>query len=429
MRPAVTKLVVLLGFTLGGMAARRAPAQDLSLSYADALARAKAHAIDVRIAKSKSLTAEQARELASYEDDPTIKLSATTGAVYREPPTHQANTDDLTREQSYGLSIGVPLFDFGRQAAREETADGAAKVAAIDADGAEADLRFAVGRAYLDLWSAARTMAVAQQQTQVAQRKLATQTRNYKQGLRPESDVVTAEVDLGRAEIARLNSGEALAAAKARLAELTGSQGDVLATAKPASALAPIVAAWADGGQTPDERRQAAEAEVLSAELAALRARRRPVLDAVLSAEESGTLSPLRTTTSGQLRLTWDVPWSGMGRAEEAGLAKRRETLALQVDATQRARRLTAQLGRDALAASIRLAEALDGQQKLAERQLQLVAKRYEAGQASALEVSTAENTLLTLRLDQIRAGDAAVRAALNVAEAQGVSDLEALFP
>lgn len=434
MRPAGFLIVVSIVASLGGFGAAPAQAQDgAGLSFKEALAKAREHAIDLRVAKSKAEAAQLSKALAEYENDPTVEISATAGANYREVPSGAAaaNAENVTRQQSYGLSIGVPLYDFGRHDARREVVDSNARLAALDAEVAEESLRLAVARAYLDVWTATRTVAVTEQQLQVAQSKLSTQTRNYKMGLRPESDVVTAEVDLGRADITRLSATDTLIATQARLADLTGDGASKVPASTPPQVanLTHTVDGWGAGKPTASERRQAVEGDALNAELNGLRAKRRPSLAAVVSAEEAGTLSPLRTTASAQVRLSWDIPWSGMGRAEEDILSQRRQTLELATSGTQRDKTQATRLARDSLNANVRLAGALDNQLKLAERQMKLVQSRYEAGQASALEVSTAENTLLTIRLDQIRAGDAAVRAALNIAEAQGVSDLEALFP
>lgn len=408
-------------------------AAQASLTFADAYQKAIIYASAPRAAKSARDTAAAQRELTAYADDPSFAIETGAERRYRDDGTGKAPGDGgrLASEWSLGASATVPLYDFGRHAARQHQADRAFEIARLGEDEAALALKYLVARAFLAVMAARERVAVVDEQVRVTKAKADAQTKNYRLGLRPESDFVQADVDLGRAEIARAKAADDLERAALRLGALIGSEGAVTPArldARP-SALVQIVNQWQAPAKTLTERREALQSEALDAEMAGVRADRRPVVDAVFLAERSGDAAPFGTQASAKLRLSWDVPVTGEARLREELVAVKSRALADDSERTARARRDAARLGQAALDASVRLAAALERQQSLSARQLRLVQNRYEAGRASALEVTTAEATLLAVKLDLINATQDAANAALDLAEARGVASVEDLFP
>lgn len=404
------------------------------LTFAKAFDLARQHDVSMRAATAATASAQSAKQIVDDADDPSISLESAWGRSYRDKTASQTRAgtaDQLSSTQKYGVSAAMPVYDFGRQSAKEKVAERATDLAKLAESEAVESLRWSVANAYLATLIAHRAAVVVEDQVRVAKAKADSQTRNYKQGLRPESDIVQAEVDLGRTEIARAKATDATVQAELSLGSLIGTEAPRLPSGPVLTpeATAAIVEGWKAPPQSLIEQRHELTRQSLEAELAGVRADRRPRLDAVVAAERSGTWTPLGTTASGQLRLTWDVPWNGAGREREQIVALKTQTLLLDVEATTQSVRDAVRLSTMSLTSSVRLAKALQRQKSLSERQLKLVQSRYEAGKASALEVSTAEGTLLAVNLDLIDASEAATQAALTLAKAQGVKDVEGLFP
>ena len=70
----------------------------------------------------------------------------------------------------------------------------------------------------------------------------------------------------------------------------------------------------------------------------------------------------------------------------------------------------------------------MNEQLKLVAREQELVNRRYLAGKASALEVSTAETDLLTQKLASVTLLNAMALRVIDVAEARAETSLEGVF-
>jgi hypothetical protein len=211
----------------------------------------------------------------------------------------------------------------------------------------------------------------------------------------------------------------------------------VLAAPLPGGTLSPhdpaawrsLVASWTAFGKSAADRRRERETTALGEDEDLVHATKRPLLSAGLTAQRAGVWGTEPANVySGQVQLSWDVPWSGMSRDELHRIGLRRQDLELQEQQDMKARR-----DRDAAAQeSFRAGEAqwtaLAAQVELAARQHELALRRYETGKASAFEVSTAEADLLASQLDLIKLQNALALSLIDIAQARAVTDFGGVF-
>lgn len=418
-----------------------------TLSLAEAVEAAQSRSLE---AKRSALAEDLARidsELAAFADDPRISLSATAGARWAQKTDSSPNNfKELTKEHAYSGQLAYTLYDFGRQDARLAQAEQALKARELGKDEVDEKLFWSVARAYFAVAAAERLVAITKDQLSVNESKLGQQTRNYRQGLRPESDVVTAEVDVGKSRIAHQQAVFDAQMTRLRLGLLMsppqeGAEGiaagpsgavptDGISTKAP-SAWDGMLAALAKRAASAAERRFAAESDALAAEVAAIDAKTRPTLTATLGAQYgsdgSGDFTPMRPSSTGQLAFTWELPWNGMSRTETHRVSLRRRDLELQIEAEREARRVRERQALQQLDAAKAQHGLLEAQLALAQKQQKLVNDRYRTGKASAIELSTAEAALLGVHLDRTRLSNAVAESLLTLAEARGVRDVNVL--
>ena len=153
-------------------------------------------------AQRASLAVEQAAaDLAvlSYEERPAPEPFRHLG----RPPAEGRGPDRRRRPQRRHLRRPGQrdALRFGRHAARIEQGAAVRDVKTLAKDEVADALRYKVARTYAGVLATERVVTIADDQVRVSSGKLDQQRANYRKGLRPESDVVSSEVDLGRARL------------------------------------------------------------------------------------------------------------------------------------------------------------------------------------------------------------------------------------
>jgi outer membrane protein TolC len=420
----------VIGVSLLGLGAAQ-PAEPLT--FAKAMTAATSRSIDAQRAALAEDQAAADLAVLEHENEAKLGVSGIWGA--RRP---KAAAGSAARDQVYELSLSKTLYDFGRHAARIEQSKSARDVKNLAREEVTEALRYRVARAFAEIAAAERQIAVAADEVDISGAKLKQQQTNYRRGLRPESDVVTAEADVGRAQLGLIRAQDAARTARLSLARLMGVESGPVAGALPAKATAlqepsvwrGLVGRWADFAKTAAATRREREVQALSADEELISATKRPVLSGSVNAQHAASWDDGfgKPQYTGQVELSWDVPWSGMSRDELRRVAIERQDLGLQDASETRARSDQDALGRAALDASAAQWDALVKQRQLAERQLKLVQRRYESGNATATEVSTAESQLVDVRSSQAQLAASMVDAVIDVAEARGVKDVGEVF-
>ncbi len=416
--------------------------QTSTLNLSDAVNQALSNSLD---AKRAVLKLDQAKINASVIDasnDPTLGLSSTWGVRWQKRTDNSpARFEEQSKIHSYGAQLRYNLLDFGRQNAKETAAGSQLKLQELAKEEADEQIFWSVVRAYQEVAANERILEITKEQLSISESRLTEQNKNYRQGLRPESDVVTAEVDVGKAKIAIQNAMNSVLLSKQDLAQLISPDSSTVSlefSVVRGKVSASSSTSWDQLIKEIESRATevtisqkiiSANRDALKAEEDAIDSSNKPFVGAVVSAEYSGEgeWSPMRPAASGQLQLTWDVPWNGMTRLSRQSLAINRQDLEFREKDLQQTLQQSETYARTLIAQTKTLHTAMEAQAKLVNKQFQLVQNRYKVGQASALDLSTAENALVNMKLDQIRLSSNVAGAIIALAKARGVRSLEIL--
>ena len=342
-----------------------------------------------------------------------------------------------SKAQTYSLTWTRTLYDFGRTSSHHDQLVAVKDVKTLALGEIDEALVYRVARAYASMIAAERLVALARDQVDLAQSKLKEQKNNYQKGLKPESDVVTAEVEVGRAGVAgekalddaraaRLALGQAIGRAGAAAMQLT-APATALKLKQPAEVQG-LVAHWTAPAPSASMKRRQKERDAIAFDQAALDAAKRPTLNGSVSFQEAGGIQDkpnFKPYLVGQLAFAWDLPWNGMSRDEREKIALRGQDLALQDDVDIKARADKDKAGRDGVDAAARQWDALTKQLALTVRQRDLTKRRYDLGKASALELAQTETDLINARGDLARLSGTLQLSVIDVAEAHSASPAE----
>ena len=375
-------------------------------------------------------------------NSPTLGVNGAWGARWQKradnsPPSFEEQSDI----HSYGIQMRYNLVDFGRQNAKLLSATSQMKLQELAKEEADEKIFWSVLRAYQDVAARERILEITKEQQSISENRLSEQTKNYKQGLRPESDVVTAEVDVGKAKIAHQNAMNEVLLAKRALLQLIDpenankvldfsvTKGSV-STGNPDSWEAAIQNIEKQSTSlTTSQKIISASRAALKADEDAIKASTKPTIGAVIAGEYSGEgdWSPMRPSANGQIQLTWDVPWNGMSRLNRQSLILETQELDYRETDLKRSLEQREVLARTLVSQTKVLYSSMQNQAELVAKQFKLVQNRYKLGQASALDLSAAENALVSMKLDQVRLSSSVATAITALAEARGVRSLEIL--
>ncbi len=416
--------------------------QTSTIKLSDAVTQALSNSLDAKRAALKLDQAEINAAVVDASNDPTLGLSGAWGVRWQKRTDNSpARFEEQSKIHSYGAQLRYNLLDFGRQNAKETSAASQIKLQSLAKEEADEQIFWLVVRAYQEVATNERILEITKEQLSISENRLTEQNKNYRQGLRPESDVVTAEVDVGKAKIALQNAMNNVLLSKQDLAQLM-SPASSTATLDFSVARGHISASSTTSWDelikeiesrstevTIDQKIVSANRDALKAEEDAIDSSNKPFFGALISAEYSGEggWSPMRPAASGQLQLTWDIPWKGMTRLSRQSLAINRKDLEFREKDLQQTLQQSETYARTLITQTKTLHTAMEAQAKLVNKQFQLVQNRYKVGQASALDLSAAENALVNMKLDQIRLSSNVAGAIIALAKARGVRSLEIL--
>lgn len=378
------------------------------------------------------------KELVKYGYYPTVGLTATAGENRREIETSQQRDND--RNLTYGAQLGYRLYDFGRTGSQVLAADYQEKIQSLTIDEVNETLVWEVARAYLNYSMAAQLYQISYANLASSQAKYENVRTGYRQGLRPEADLVSAEADLGDIRLTLL---QAEADAQLQRAYLKLYLGDYDFDKSPTGSPSPNkptwvlrdAKAWQDlfqGWDEPEKSaaqvRRAVERESLEAEISAVNAASRPTLDLRLAAEEVGDWKDTDLTYTGQVLFTWDIVWPGQKRKQLQRISLERNVIDIDEAQELKTRREASSIALERFRLNSRLAGSAAAQVKLRAKQYQLARSRYESGKATSLELSNSELLLGNSRLVEARIINALSAAALDYAFARKIKDPSVLF-
>lgn len=354
-----------------------------------------------------------------------------------------ATTSD---QQSYSLDLEQPLFNW--QAWQERDAAAArSDQARLSLSAAEQDLIVRVAQAYFDVLSARDALAAAREQQRSIQRQLDRANAAYEAGLDPITDRQEAQSSLDSARVDAISADNELAAARDALIALTGRAPQALSgidvdEAVPAIA-AEVVAQDRDDWLALATNRSLAVASAQAAwraareDVSARRGQHLPTLNLVGSVGRQEQLFPFGAG-SGQANLVDETRSIGLqlemplfaGGATVAAVDEAQyDAEQARLDVIEARRQLLIDVNsayRDVASSRERLA-ALDRAIASGRTALDAARAGYRLGNRTILDVIDAEVTLVQRRADRKQAWYDHALARLQLRQAAGVLDFDAL--
>ena len=299
----------------------------------------------------------------------------------------------------FGWSASLTVFDGFQRFAQ-------GRAASADYDNADASLTnqefqvtLQVKQAFFNALAGQELVRVSETQIQRAQEQLKAAQEKLAAGSATRSDTLRSRVELGNAQLARLNAQTQLATAEANLARLIGYDGPV----RPVSdsslfSMAPLdtAALRAEVLQaSPSVVAAEANAKAAEASVAVSRAQYFPTLSGSFNQNWTGTaVGAMDSRWSMGLSLRWTL-FNGFTREGSYTRSKvARESAEAQADDARRqaSAQLTQQLASiESTRSQIDIAQA---SQAAAEEDLRVVRERYRLGAATIVDVLTSQVTL-----------------------------------
>lgn len=424
----------------GTAVAAGAQTPAVSLSLADALARAEATA--PRLAEA---AARQAAAAATVTARQALKRPSVSASVGYQRTNHvdeygipQAGGGtrilfpDIPNNYRGRADASLPLYTGGRIDALVLSAEADKLAADADVKTAAADVALDVARAYWNLVTAREAVGVVEQGLTRMDAYVADVKARVDAGLLPPNDLLSAQAQRARQSVSLIQAKNAASVAEADLCRLVGLDLDTTITPT-ASLLTPIpevagvielpMAALAEQARTGRTERDALtrRADAARASGDALRAALRPQVMLSGGVEESRPnarvvprVDQFHSSWEAGIAVTWQLFDGGKSKAERAAAAaqataleRRRDDFDALLGVELRQRRGDVETGRAALAAS---AEAV----RAATEARRVIAERFKAGVATSTDVLDAENALLEAELERTR-----LAATLRLSEAR----------
>jgi outer membrane protein TolC len=419
------------------------------LTFSQALELARIQSLEKQKTTNAVDLAKHERRALEQKDDAKITASATGLAKYSENPGSGttsrtvASPEPGTFDETYALQASGSIYDFGRTSAdRTKVNLAISEKESLLAEVEEA-LVIKVSRAFARVLSAQTIADLAQKQIQNATQKFDQVKLNYSRGLRPEYDVVRAESDLGRARIAVQKSQDDKILAWQQLQFLTGDS--------PLSPNRSVVCegifrrskeSWEKAAsvlsepQTPAALRTKKIQRAMNAsEIEAIDAKILPSLSGTLGAGITRTTpfpetksNDYRTTYSGGLTLSWDIPWNSGSQDDKMRIALKDKDLQMSEEMEIKSRKDKSESTKIRIKSFVEQSALMEKQVALVLKNLSIVKQKYESGKASATELSVAEDEALTTQTEAVRTQASALDALLDLAEATGNRNVETIF-
>lgn len=416
---------------------RLALADSAALSFDEAQRLCLAQSLESKRATLRRDEAAIDHRLVRSELYPQLSFGLTAGEQRREWQDEGGDAIESSRDLAAFTRFNYRLYDFGRSQARLDQTELQIEIEAMTIDEINAALSWRLARAYQNYLSAAYLVAISKRNREASSAKLESIRRGFKQGLRPENDLLSAEADYATTKLSFERSEADLRLQKRAVELLIGqtlpesSRAGSDQPSKPwrsPTTWRKLLENWGAAERSPTEIRRELEKRNLANLQRGIDAARRPSLDLQLGAEQELYDSDRERLYTGQLQLTWTLPWTGEFRAETERIAIEGKILDLE-DAIERRDRDHARiLAMDRFQMTAELAESAETLLDLRERQYQLGKARYEVGRATALELSNFEVDLGNARLEEARIANQLAAAVLDVAEALQIKDVGSLF-
>lgn len=408
------------------------------LTFSKALGMAQKTTLGLKSSELNLRLLKLDQEILERSDWPT--LSGSLG--YRRILLKETEEEER-KNLSAGLSLKYQLYDFGRQNAKEEQQKYAIEAQSLKINEINQQLVWDIGRAYAQVIVAVKSVTVTAKQLEVSQFKENETSRQFRQGVRPQLDVVAAQVERGKAEVSLQRARDKKTAAMRQLCLLMNvgfadqcldeNQYDLppaLAEVSSPAKVLDVASSWTYLPSTAEKTREA-QRQQLVASRKEIDASLWPTISTGLTYETTtGTRDTMKNInqTFATLGLDWIIPWHGMNRLQNEKITEQTALIdiAAQIEsATRKAQEQTAQTSLKTLLGQWDL---LLKQKGLLETERRLVKRKYDNGNATILELNQSESDIITLEQDIVSLSGQSYATAVDLAQSRGVTDIDKLF-
>lgn len=429
MSRSIARLIVGIGLVAGVASAAWAQTPPVTLSLEDAVARGRAAAPRVAEAKARrdaadaTVTSREALKLpilnvsAAYQRTNHVDPYAITLPVVGKMTIF----DDLPNIYRGRTDASMPLYTSGRTDALINAATLDRKAADADTRTAEADVSLDVARAYWTLVTARESARVVEQGLVRINAYVSDVKSRVDAGFLPPNDLLSAQSQRARQNVALIQAKNAAAVAEADLCRLVGVDLETpIVTSSPLMASQPSVApltsmpmkALAEQARGSRSERDALTIRADSAREtgAASAAALKPQIGVAAGFEESRPnarivprVNEWRSSWEAGVSVSWQLFDGGKSKADRAAataqavaLERRRDDFDAMLGVELRQRRLDVESGRAALEASAEAVAASTEARRVVE-------ERFKAGVATSTDVLDAQTSLLEAELERTR--------------------------
>lgn len=418
------------------------PAQaETSWTLADAIESAKKNSEAISQAETAESIANVENSIAKTTDDPRIEIVtiARTSQNYRTAA--QNSRDQTSRSISYGAQIAYDIYDFGRSKTEKEVAKKKLTASQLKHEEAIDSITWQVARAYIATQNKQAIARLIKNQLQLTIDKFNILKARYQQGLRSKNDLISAELDISKNQLALHQAETELFLAKQNLVYIvtpnnSGNEAFINDLIVPEKVPHRQPDIWQsalkylkNSNETYNEKKLTEEISILEDEKTALKASLSPKITASLGLSYSNwnnfDVKKIQPGAYGQVSFNWEIPWNGIYRLENESINLKRKILESKLITIKDERKNIEKKTSIIVQQATQQYKLLSNQTTLAKNQQKLIYDAYITGQASALELSAAESTLINSTIDLIKLDNTVMEAILSLAEFLNIRDLD----
>lgn len=396
-------------------------ARDLSLS--DAISLALSGNTSLRVTQKDEITAEQALRQAKGESSLSASLSDSLSV---------SKQSDSDRQSSNGLTVtgALPIYSGGKNEAAIRRSLLALDAAGLTTERAREDLKLSVITAYYDALEAKKTIAVREDTVAKYRDHLDLTSVLYAAGSKARIDVLDMSVQLSNARQDLIKAQNSYEVDLAKLRDYIGIDRNEPLTLTTDFVYAPFSTSLSDAVAYAYTNRKdilADESKLRQREEALTEAKAgyRPSVDFSVSAGQSNAFEPSGGSAQdirGTVGLSWNIFDSGVTKAKVKSADNDIDVARLTLQKDKEAADLTLREAYYNMREAEERFNSTGDAVKLAEENYYIAREKYRAGEGLLVDITDAQESLATARLNEISARYDYVRYKAAVENAMGMS-------
>ena len=189
-----------------------------AMDTASALQSAQANNLEFKIAQQRIKQAEADVAISKLANKPTINLNGSTGFKNGYPP----NVGEVKFNYAAGVSINVPIFTGGRDKKQTQIAESLVRQNQLAVESLNNQYNRDIKQALTDVQTNQERLRTTAEQIQIAKEALRVAQSRYTNGISTNVELLNANTNLQRVELAQVQYQYQLTLAQVELARLMG---------------------------------------------------------------------------------------------------------------------------------------------------------------------------------------------------------------